>query len=116
MQSTLTLHGHGRLLLDALSPTRRAVAKNPYARYGSQNPHAYWKLETGNRKLGELVKLELSKLGKLDVLETGGVAVDARRRQRERGHRCCQYSHLAIRLARQARYMATAGVLRLRSN
>ena len=67
-------------------------------------------LETGNWKL---VKLELSKLGKLDVLETGGVAVDARRRQRERGHRCCQYSHLAIRLARQARYMATAGVLRL---
>ena len=65
-------------------------------------------METENWKL---VKLELSKLGKLDVLETGGVAVDARRRQRERGHRCCQYSHLAIRLARQARYMATAGVL-----
>ena len=51
-------------------------------------------LETENWKL---VKLELSKLGKLDVLETGGVAVDARRRQRERGHRCCQYSNVAYR-------------------
>ena len=29
LRSALTVHGHGRLLLDALSPKRRAVAKNP---------------------------------------------------------------------------------------
>ena len=30
LRSALTLYGHGRLLLDALSPKRRAVVKNPY--------------------------------------------------------------------------------------